>query len=141
MYSTKQLLTSVLQFFAMDADAQISYAEGVPSAPGEKNFPFGLDHSPLIEIANGTHNIARVLAGEQNATPEAVEALEDFQAVVELMLTQRLGECLNWTTHSLRNSVEWRLVRKLSRTCLQKLGIPQGRPAIAYAELVPLIMD
>ncbi len=71
----------------------------------------------------------------------AFEALEDFQAVVDLMLNQRLGECLNWTADSLRNSVEWRLVRKLSRVCLQKLGIPLSRPTIAYDELVPFVMD
>jgi hypothetical protein len=141
MYSTKQLLTSLLQFFALDADAQLDYAKGIPLAPGEQDFPFGLDHSPLIEMANGTHNIARALAAEQNVAPDAIEALEDFQAVVELMLTQRLGECLNWTADSLRNSVEWRLVRKLSRACLQKLGIPLSRPAIAYEELVPFVMD
>ncbi len=136
-----QLMTSLLQFFALDADAQLDYAKGIPSIPEEKTFPFGLEHSPLVEMANGTYNIARALAVEPNVSSEAAEALEDFEAVVELISTQRLEECLNWTADSLRNSFKWRLVRKLSRVCLQKLGIPQERPAIAYEELVPFVMD
>jgi len=141
MYATKQLLASLLQFFAMDAEAQLDYAKGIPLAPGEQDFPFGLDHSPLIEMANGTHNIARALAAEQGVAPDVIEALEDFETVVELIRTQRLDECLNWTTESVRSSVKWRVVRKLSRTCLQKLGIPLSRPTIAYEELVPFVMD
>jgi hypothetical protein len=141
MHSTKHLLTSLLQFFAMDADAQLDSAKGIPLTPGEQIFPFGLDHSPLIELANGTHNIARALAAEQNVLPEAIESLEDFEAVVGLILTQRLDELLSWTADSLRNSVNWRVVRKLSRACLQKLEIPANRPAIAYEELIPCIMD
>jgi len=139
MYSTKQLLTSLLQFFAMNGDAQIDYAKGIPSTPGELNFPFGLDHSPLLELANGCHNIARALAIEKEVTSQAVEVLEEFEAVVELMLCHHPVDY--GIADSLRNSVEWRLVRKLSRSCLQELGIAPAHPAITYEELVPFIMD
>lgn len=125
----------------MDAEAQLEYAKGIPLTLEEKNFPFGLDHSPLVELATGTENIARVFAAEQNVSQNAVEALEEFEAVVELVLTQRLDEILNWTADSLRNSVKWRVIRKLSRVCLHELGIPRSRPAIAYEELVPYVLD
>jgi len=141
MYSSIELLTSLLQFFAMDADAQLDYAKGIPLTLKEENFPFGLDHSPLIEMVNGTHNIGRVFAAEPNVSSKAIEALEDFETVVELIRTQRLDEILNWTVSSLRSSAKWRLVRKLSRIALQSLGIPLSRPAIAYEELIPFVMD
>jgi len=136
-----QLMTSLLQFFAMEADAQLEYAKGIPVNLAEKAFPFGLDHSPLIELATGTQNIAGVFVATKEASPQAIEALEDFEAVVGLILTQRLNEVLSWTADSLRNSVNWRVARKLSRACLQKLGIAESRPAIAYEELVPFVMD
>ena len=134
-------MTSLLQFFAMDAEEQLDYAKGIPLTNDEKEFPFGLDHSPLIEMANGTNNIANVLASDLNASPEAIEALEDFEEIVELILNERLNEILSWTVGSLQNSVSWRIVRKLSRECLQKLGIERGLPAIPYEELVPYVMD
>jgi hypothetical protein len=141
MYPSVELLTNLLQFFAMDADAQLDYAKGIPSTLNDRAFPFGLDHSPLIELVNGTNNIARVFVAEKNVSSEAVEAIEDFETMLELIRTQRLEEALNWTGESLRTSIKWRIVRKLSRTCLQKLGISPNRPAIAYEDLVSLVMD
>jgi hypothetical protein len=141
MYSSAQLLTSLLQFFAMDAEEQLEYAKGIPLTLTDRGFPFGLDHSPLIEMATATNNIASIFAAEQNASRDAVEALEEFEAVVELIRTQRLDEVLSWTADALRSSVNWRVVRKLSRICLRELGIPQSQPAIAYEELVPYVMD
>jgi hypothetical protein len=136
-----ELLVSLLQFFAMEADGQLEYAKGIPLASEDQNFPFGLDHSPLIEMVNGVYNIARVFAARPGISPRAVRALEEFEELLELIRTQRSGEMLNWTAESLRSSTKWRLARKLGQSCLQELGIPLSQPAISYGDLMPLVMD
>jgi len=138
-YSSRQLLTSLLQFFALDAGAQLGYAKGIPEREGERSFPFGLDHSPLIEMASATHNIARVFSSEKDVLPTAVETLEEFETLVQLVLGQSLKDY--GTVRSLRNDVEWRLIRRLSRVCLREMGIPATQPQVPYDELVPLTMD
>ena len=138
-YSSTELMIALLQFFALDADAQLRYASGIPVESADAHFPFGLDHSPLIEMANGTYNISGVLAGEERLSSTAKEWLEEFESVIRLMLCQRVGDF--GTIEALRSSVEWRLVRKMSRTILEQMGVPFDHPSIAYDEIIPLIMD
>jgi hypothetical protein len=122
-YSSEELLMSLLQFFSMDAEQQLNYAPSIPADLNVKNFAFGLSQSPLLEMAEGTENISRVLVDDQKRNIGARQSLEEFHAALQLI------------------EAAWRLVRKLGRECLRQLGVAPAVPTVPYEELVPFIMD
>lgn len=137
-YSSKDLRISVLKFFCLDAQDQIEYAHISPRDPEERKFAFDLDHSPLLELADGTYNIARILTDENDAHP-AYQDLEELHALAQVIVCTNGIDMLS--PRALREDVAWRLLRKVARACLRELGLSLTNPAIPCEELIPHIMD
>jgi hypothetical protein len=137
-YSSKDLRVSVLKFFCLDAQEQIEYAQMLPSEAKEKKFPCDLDHSPLLELADGTYNIARILTDGNEAHP-AYQGLEELHALAQVIVCANGIDMLS--PRSLRDEIAWRLLRKVARACLRELGLPLTVPTIPCEELIPFIMD
>ena len=137
-YSSEDLRVSVLKFFCLDAQEQIEYAHMLPSGADEKKFAFDLDRSPLLELADGTYNIARILTDGDEAHP-AYQGLEELHALTQAIVCSNGIDTLS--PRALRQDIAWRLVRKVARTCLRELGLPLTVPSIPCEELIPYIMD
>ena len=139
-YDAKEIAANFLRFFAMDPEAQLNYAKGIPLEIGERDFPLGLKHSPLLELADCARGIDMSLVGTDTKR-SATELIEDLEAVLELIACANHANTFYGTADSLRNGAAWRLVRKLSRECLREFNINENAPRIEYSEFMSLIID
>ena len=139
-YDAKEIAANFLRFFAMDPEAQLNYAKGIPLEIGARDYPLGLKHSPLLELADCARGIQISMVGSDTKS-SAIEVIEDLEAVLQLIACANHANTFYGTADSLRNGTAWRLVRKLSKKCLRELNINEIAPEIGYSEFMSWIID
>ena len=146
LLSNEKICLSLLQFFASNAEAQLTYAHGIPPAPEgriniqEPEYPFGLQESPLLTLAASAIHYLPGAFGEK-ATPAAQEQLKELSSILDLIACARSADLIFGHEKSLREDVVWNLTRKMGREILHELHIPQSQPIIRFEELIPWIVD
>jgi hypothetical protein len=144
----------LLQFLAASAEEQIAFAGALLPVRAEvMSDSAAADHdarwklywsedqgNPLVLLTVQLEDYLPIYSGlQENPLPPEETLLEEIAALLNLMVFfQAYSGHFNrfWSAEALRESKEWRLVRRLSQIALAKLGWPVAMPDTSFEALL-----
>jgi hypothetical protein len=144
----------LLQFLSAPAEEQIAFSgvllpvntsQMLDDAPVDDDARYELYWSerqgnPLMLLSRQLQDYVAIFDGlDENTLPQDETLLGEIEALLKLMVySQALSRAFNrfWSAEALRESKEWKLVRRLSQMALEKLGWPKVIPDTTFEVLL-----